>query len=89
MATVTAFTVNGLKIWFWSNDHDPPHFHVKRNGEWEVKIKFMLDQSRMVENLSRKGPSKSVLKELTKLAEKHREKLLKQWQELRDKEGTE
>ena len=88
MATVTAFEIAGLKIWFWSNDHQPPHFHAKRSGEWEVKIKFMLDPSEMVEvKWSKKTPSKSVLKELTSMAKKHRVKLLEQWQSIRDSEG--
>ena len=89
MATVDAFQIDGLKIWFWSNDHEPPHFHAKRNGEWEVKVSFMLDQSEMieVECWSKKTPSKRVLKELASSAEKHRVELLKQWQEIRDKEG--
>ena len=89
MATVEAFEIDGLKIWFWSNDHEPPHFHAKRNGEWEVKVCFMLDQSEMieVEAWSKKTPPKKTLKELTSNAENHRVDLLKQWQEIRDKEG--
>lgn len=89
MATVIAFQINGLKIWFWSNDHEPPHFHAKKAGEWEVKISFMLDQSEMVEleSWSKKSPSKKVVKELTSLAEAHRIALLQQWQEIRDREG--
>lgn len=26
---------------FYSNDHEPPHVHVRRKGEWEVKVKFL------------------------------------------------
>ena len=40
-----------------------------------------------VESWSKKEPPKKVLKELTKLAEKHRAELLSQWQEIRDREG--
>jgi len=88
MATVTAFEIVGLKIWFWSNDHEPPHFHAKRSGEWEVKIKFMLDPSEMVEvKWSKKTPPKSVLNKLTSMAKAHRVELLEQWQAIRDSEG--
>jgi len=89
MATVAAFRINGLKIWFWSNDHDPPHFHAKRAGEWEVKVSFMLDQAEMIEieSWSRKQPGKKVLRELTALAAAHRAALLAQWQEIRDREA--
>ena len=90
MATVTAFQIHELKIWFWSNDHEPPHFHAKRSGEWEVKVSFMLDQLEMVEieSWSKKQPSKKVLKELTTLAQAHRIALLEQWEEIRNREGT-
>lgn len=89
MATVNAFQIDGLKIWFWSNDHEPPHFHAKRKGEWEVKVCFMLDQAEMIEVMawSKRRPTKTMLKSLTASAAKHRVELLKQWQELRDKEG--
>lgn len=89
MATVESFEIDGLKIWFWSNDHEPPHFHAKRNGEWEVRASFMLDRSEMIEieSWSKKTPSKKMLKKLTSLAEKHRGALLTQWQAIRDKEG--
>lgn len=89
MVTVSAFQIEGLKLWFWSNDHEPPHFHVKKAGEWEVKISFMLDQSEMVEvEWSKKHLSQKVLKQVTKLAEEHRVALLEQWQNLRDSEGA-
>ena len=64
MATVTAFQIDGLKIWFWSNDHEPPHFHVKRRGEWEVKVFFLLSPNDMIEVLGDTSPSQKVLKNL-------------------------
>lgn len=26
---------------FYSNDHEPPHIHVRRKGEWEIRVKFL------------------------------------------------
>ncbi len=49
MATVEAFQIEGLKLWFWSNDHEPPLFHAKRAGEWEVKVHFLLEPAEMIE----------------------------------------
>lgn len=37
MAKIDCFAIAGLEFWFWSNDHNPPHFHVKRAGEWGLK----------------------------------------------------
>lgn len=28
---------DGMRIWVWSNDHDPPHVHVAGAG-WEVTV---------------------------------------------------
>ena len=85
MATVRAFQIAGLRIWIWSNDHEPPHFHVKRSGEWEVKVSFMLDPDDMIEvKWSEKDIPAKTLKTLCSRAERHRESLLAQWQEVQD-----
>ena len=83
MAAVQAFQIEGLKLWFWSNDHEPPHFHAKRAGEWEVKVHFLLEASEMIEVewAKKKLPSK-VLSNLKALAEEHRAELLAQWEQL-------
>jgi hypothetical protein len=83
MATVRAFQMAGLKLWFWSNDHEPPHFHAKRSGEWEVKVHFLWEPSEMIEVVwADKKPSSKVLKSLTALAEEHRAELLAQWEQV-------
>ncbi len=69
------------------NDHEPPHFHVKRRGEWEVKVFFLLAPDDMIEILGNGRPSKRELKALTGLAEKHRLELLEQWQQIRESEA--
>ena len=85
MATVQAFQVSGLKMWFWSNDHEPPHFHAKRSGEWEVKVSFMLGPDDMIEiKWSEKEVPAKTLKNLRSKAERYREDLLAQWQEVQD-----
>jgi hypothetical protein len=83
MATVEAFEIDGLKLWFWSNDHDPPHFHAKRSGEWEVKVHFLFEPAEMIEvEWAEKKIARKVLKRLTSLAEEHRAELLAQWEEI-------
>jgi len=85
MAIVRAFSIEGLKSWFWSADHDPPHFHAKRSGDWEVKVHFMEAPSAMIEvKWANKQPSRNALKELTSLAEAHRAELLEQWEEIHE-----
>lgn len=83
MATIEAFRIEHLKLWFWSNDHEPPHFHAKRAGEWEVKVHFLLEPCEMIEvEWAKKNVPGKVLKNLTALAEEHRTELLAQWEQI-------
>ena len=89
MVEIHAFKIAGLKIWFWSNDHEPPHFHAKKSGEWEVKVHFLLPVEEMLElEWSVKTPHSKTLKELCRLAEVHRASLLRQWEQLRGGESS-
>jgi len=85
MATVSAFSLQSVTIWFYSNDHEPPHFHANRRGEWEVKVHFLRQPSEMIEivRADKKLPART-LKELSELAEVHRVELLAQWEEVHD-----
>ena len=86
MATVRAFSLAGLKLWFYSNDHEPPHFHAKRSGEWEVKVHFLETAGQMIEAAGNGTlPAAKVLKEITGLAEKHRASLLEEWEAVHPK----
>ena len=83
MAVVRAFQLAGVKIWFWSHDHEPPHFHAMRSGEWEVKVHFLFEPAEMIETVwAEKKPSGKMLKSLTSLAQRHRVALFEQWEEL-------
>jgi hypothetical protein len=88
VAIIRAFSILGLKLWFWSNDHEPPHFHAKRRGEWEVKVHFLMDASDMIE-IVRGSPARKVLKEIIELSEHNRPELLAQWESLRESEQAE
>jgi hypothetical protein len=76
---VDAFSVHGLVLRFFSHDHMPPHFHAEKPSQWEVRVRFRLAPSEMIEVLSKKQPRPSELKELTKLAEAHRVALMDEW----------
>jgi hypothetical protein len=77
---VSAFSVDGLVLWFFSHDHLPPHFHAEKPDQWEVRVRFRLDPADMIEVVSKKKPRPSELKELKKLAEEHRAALLIEWE---------
>lgn len=74
------FKLDGVDCWFWSDDHDPPHFHAKRAGKWEVKARFLLPAAEMIETLWGKTAGDAALRRLVKLAEQHRAELLAEWE---------
>jgi hypothetical protein len=79
MAKVACFEIEGLKCWFWSNDHNPPHFHVKRNGEWEIKVNF-LEGDDMFKLKWGDWPRSKVLKQIWNAVTANRDALLAEWE---------
>ena len=80
MPDVACFEIPGLKCWFWSNDHDPPHFHVKRQGEWELKVQFAEGEAQMFELMWGDAPKSKVLREIAKKVRENRVQLLAEWE---------
>lgn len=80
MGKVDCFDIPGLYCWFWSNDHEPPHFHVKRQGEWEIKVKFLEDGAEMFEKEWGVMPSGKILRELKKAVVQNRANLFVEWE---------
>lgn len=88
MATVRAFRIPGVRCWFWSNDHDPPHFHAKKNGQWEVRVRFLEPARAMIEYVawSVRALSRGERQELVHLAAAHRAELLRQWETIQERD---
>jgi hypothetical protein len=49
MARVRAFKIGGIEMWFPSGDHEPPHFHARRPGEWCAKVYIQEPAASMIE----------------------------------------
>jgi hypothetical protein len=84
MSEVKAFSIAGLKLWFPSNDHEPPHFHAKRRGEWIFKVHFLQPPGEMLElvwTAKKKQMSKADRGMLESKVEKHRLDLLREWEQ--------
>jgi hypothetical protein len=80
MSKVECFQIPGLHCWFWSDDHDPPHFHVKRAGEWEIKVNFAEGEAEMFEQEWGKVPSGKIRRRLKEAVTRHRAALLAEWE---------
>jgi hypothetical protein len=81
MPKVACFEIPGLTCWFWSNDHNPPHFHVKREGEWELKVKFAEGEAQMFEVEWGDPPKAKVLRTIAKTVAANRVQLLAEWEQ--------
>jgi hypothetical protein len=77
---VECFSLSGFDIWFNSDDHRPPHFHVATTS-WEVRVRFLRHRDEMIEQCwGRTGPTGKEKKRITQAAEEHREELLQEWE---------
>jgi hypothetical protein len=80
MPKVACFEIAGLTCWFWSNDHEPSHFHAKKEGEWEIRVKFSEGETHMFESVWGDEPSGKVLRQLKKAVKENRANLLTEWE---------
>ncbi len=81
MGTLTAFSIDGMKIWFWSHDHNPPHFHVKRDGQWEYRVFFLEEETtHQLERVWGKSISAMDRKLLKNKVTQYRAAILKEWE---------
>jgi hypothetical protein len=80
MPKVDCFDIPGLVCWFWSNDHNPPHFHVQREGDWELKVQFLAGEGDMFELQWGTSPKAKVLRQIAGAVQANRAALLAEWQ---------
>ncbi len=82
---VDSLRIGGLDLWFNSSDHLPPHIHVRKPGEWEVRVYFTLCtrsrlEIRAVWPSDAKGPRGWQRLELLQGIEKNKSRLLEEWE---------
>jgi hypothetical protein len=41
LGKLQSFKIDGLDLFFNSNDHRPEHFHVRKSGAWEIRVYFL------------------------------------------------
>jgi Domain of unknown function (DUF4160) len=81
MANLKCFSIDGVRLWFWPNDHDPPHFHAQRAGDWEIRVNFLESSDRMFDvKWSNKRLSGADRKLLEANITQFRVELLQEWE---------
>jgi len=82
MGKVDAFSINGLEMFFHSNDHTPHHFHVEKTGDWEIKVLFLactIESGLVYKHLWGKTPAAKHLRLINEHVLAHQEALLDEW----------
>jgi hypothetical protein len=85
LSKVETFALDGLDLFFNSNDHLPQHFHVRKPGKWEIRVFFLrcskskglIFDCKWPPNTE---PSSKEKREILKLVIAKRSALLKEWQ---------
>ena len=73
--------IRGILIYMYSQDHNPPHLHIKDGGNWfTIKIK-----DRMIEG---KGTAKTI-KLINEYIDTHEAQLLEIWEKAQNGEKIE
>lgn len=85
LGKVECFSIAGLDIYFRSLDHDPPHIHVLRRGEWEIRVRFLtctetfLDYEMKWPPLIDRGPGAGDRKAIRAAVLEYQLQLLEEW----------
>lgn len=77
--------IDSLEIIFYSNDHEPEHFHARKPGEWEIRVYFRFCTADHLEyeekwTLKSAGPSKKDRERLCDYVQQHRNSLEHEWE---------
>ena len=82
MGKVDCIELPGYQLWFHSSDHLPPHVHIGRRGEWEIRV-CLLDTTASVLAYELKwgnGPTGPEEKTLRKAIVQDRVCRLEEWE---------
>ncbi len=78
---MVCIAIDGYKLWFPSEDHNPPHFHILRRGEWEYRVMFLEAKSAMVQKKwGRKSMVAKFKNELFAMVHTRLDTLLEEWE---------
>jgi hypothetical protein len=90
MVKVKSFTLFGIECYFPSLDHEPPHFHAKRAGEWNCKVFFLESRGKILQVVKgEKRLTKSQRKELLNAVATFRAELMNEWEEMHEERNEE
>lgn len=74
----TVVNIDGIRVFVWSSDHNPPHVHVMHKGEgWEITVTIG-DTARAI-GIKHGAPSNRRIREAVALVAAHLEACNEEW----------
>ncbi len=88
MTAAEVFRLNGFKVVIFSDDHDPPHVHI-RKGDFEVKVDISGEQAALIagEENSKRAFNRKLRKQALKIANDNLEMLMNEWRQIDAERG--
>ena len=80
MGRVQAFELAGCRFWFYTGDHEPPHFHARVGDAGEIRVYFLREPPEHEVKWAVKHVSARVVREILQLAAEHRAALFEEWE---------
>ena len=86
MGKVDCCSLEGYELLFHSEDHGPPHIHVRRPHEWDIRVSLLLTTEKHLDYVVKWprtfiGPARKVRRQICALVTEHRDALLEEWDE--------
>lgn len=80
MGRVQAFELAGCRLWFFTGDHGPPHFHAGVADAWEIRVYFLQEPPAYDVKFELKRIPTKTVRTISRLAAEHRAELLVEWE---------
>ena len=80
MGRVQAFQLAGCRLWFYTSDHEPPHFHARVADAGEIRVYFLQEPPEHEEKWTVKHVSTRIVRDILQLVAEHRAELFEEWE---------
>ena len=84
MPRVRCIAQAGVELLFYSNDHNPPHFHAVKRDHWHYRVRFLMHEAEMLQRKT--GPCfmpGNIRRQLLANVALCRSRLLEEWEATR------
>lgn len=77
------FRIDGFKVVVFSDDHSPPHVHVRKD-DFEVKVDILGDRAELMigEEKRKRAADKKLRKQALKIVNDNLETLMAEWRKI-------